>query len=87
MGYVLAMIKVDVLILSRVREEAASGAARRARLAARLSLAEIAALCGVDPSTVWRWERGKRAPRGEPALLYAQVLGDLAAQVSVEVSR
>ncbi|MEW1611479.1 helix-turn-helix transcriptional regulator [Streptomyces sp. NPDC088744] len=81
------MIKADVLILSRVRENAASGAARRTRLAARLSLTEIAALCGVDPSTVWRWEQGKRAPRGEPALLYAQVLGDLTAQVSAEASR
>ncbi|MFF4367286.1 helix-turn-helix domain-containing protein [Streptomyces sp. NPDC001594] len=87
MGYVRAMINADVLSLSRVREEAISGAARRTRLAARLSLAEIAALCEVDPSTVWRWERGKRAPRGEPALRYAQVLGDLTAQVSGEASR
>ncbi|WP_030726318.1 helix-turn-helix domain-containing protein [Streptomyces sp. NRRL S-237] len=72
------MIRTDVLRLAQVRADAASGAAMRTRAAARLSLSEIADLCGVDPSTVWRWERGKRSPRGEAALAYARVLEDLA---------
>ncbi|MFI6469007.1 helix-turn-helix domain-containing protein [Streptomyces sp. NPDC050516] len=82
------MIRTDVLRLVRVRTEASSGAARLARIKARLSLSEIAELCGVDPSTIWRWERGKRVPRGEPALRYGQVLDDLAdGQLTGEAAR
>ncbi len=71
------MIRTDVLRLAWVRAAANSGAARQARTDARLSLSEVAQLCGVDPSTVWRWEQGKRVPRGEAALQYARVLDDL----------
>lgn len=77
-GYGRNMISTNALRLVQVRAKASSGVARLARMNARLSLAEIAELCGVGPSTVWRWELGKRAPRGEPALRYAQILEDLA---------
>ncbi|WP_408909925.1 helix-turn-helix domain-containing protein [Streptomyces luteolus] len=77
-GYGRAMISADVLRLVQVRVKASTGAARLVRMNARLSLAEVAELCGVGASTVWRWEQGKRVPRGEPALRYAQILEALA---------
>ncbi|MGW2365121.1 helix-turn-helix domain-containing protein [Streptomyces sp. NPDC001667] len=78
------MIRTDVLQLAWVRDAAMSGAARQARTGARLTLSEIADLCEVDPSTVWRWEQGKRAPRGEAAFRYAGVLRALACRDTLE---
>ncbi|GHC37874.1 helix-turn-helix transcriptional regulator [Streptomyces mobaraensis] len=78
------MVRTDVLQLVWVRDAAMSGSARQARTEARLTLSEIAELCEVDPSTVWRWEQGKRAPRGEAALRYARVLRALAYRDSRE---
>lgn len=63
--------------IARVRELIATGAARRIREAARLSLAEMAKPCHVTASAVWRWEQGKRMPRGEAALRYAALLDGL----------
>ncbi|WP_372411839.1 helix-turn-helix domain-containing protein [Streptomyces luteireticuli] len=70
--------RTEINSLSRVRASAFSGQARQTRLSAHLSLSELAKVCGVDASTVWRWEQGKRVPRGEPALRYARVLDTLA---------
>ncbi|MET9413265.1 helix-turn-helix transcriptional regulator [Streptomyces klenkii] len=78
------MIRSDALQLAWVRAAAVSGTARQARTDARLTLSEIAELCEVDPSTVWRWEQGKRAPRGEAALRYARVLRALVCRDSME---
>lgn len=64
----------DVVRLLRVRELARSGEARRLRLDAGLSLAEMGAPCGVDQATVWRWETGRRRPKGAPALTYEEIL-------------
>jgi len=52
----------------------ASGEARRIRHAADLSLAEMSRVVGVDLSTVGRWERRERVPRGAAALKYAELL-------------
>jgi DNA-binding transcriptional regulator YiaG len=60
--------------LSRVRSLAASGDARAVRERAGLSLSEMAGTIGVGISTLSRWERAERAPRGEAALAYARVL-------------
>lgn len=70
----------DALRLTRIRADAASGAAREQRRAARLSLEEIAAIIGVDQSTIWRWENGKRSPRGAAALKYAKLMETLQRQ-------
>lgn len=67
----------DAVKLAEVRALATSGAARRIRQRANLSLAEVAAACGVDQSTVHRWECGKRSPRGPAALRYAALLDAL----------
>jgi len=57
-----------------VRRALASGAARRIREHADLSLAEMAKGVPVDPSTLWRWETGRQCPRGAAALRYAALL-------------
>ncbi|MEU1497031.1 helix-turn-helix transcriptional regulator [Streptomyces sp. NPDC005732] len=67
----------QLLRLADVRAALSTGEAQRLREAADLSISEIARACGVDQSTVWRWERGTRRPRGEAALLYGQLIEDL----------
>ena len=67
----------ELATLATLRRSAASGVARAARLAAGLSLGEVASAVGVTASTVMRWERGERAPQGAPALAYAEVLRKL----------
>lgn len=74
------MNHAPILRLAGVRAAAASGEARRLREAARLSIGEVAKACGVDQSTVWRWERGTRRPRGESALRYADLIDSLRAE-------
>lgn len=64
----------DAQGLALVRHLAWSGEARSRRERARLSLSEVARTCGVDTATVWRWETGRRRPRGDPALRYLQLL-------------
>jgi transcriptional regulator with XRE-family HTH domain len=60
--------------LAEVRRLAASGEARRRRQEAGWSLSEMADPVHVDQSTIWRWELGKRRPRGPAALRYGRVL-------------
>ncbi|MGW0169526.1 helix-turn-helix domain-containing protein [Streptomyces sp. NPDC003343] len=67
----------QLLRLAEVRAAVSSGEARRLREAADLSISEIAHACGVDQSTVWRWERGVRKPRGRLALAYGELLDSL----------
>ena len=72
------MTNHDALRLSRLRLLTENGRARELRLAARLSLLEMAAACGVSHVCVSRWERDERRPRGAPALRYAALLDALA---------
>lgn len=64
--------------LSRLRALTQSGEARVIREHARLALSDIAQSINADPSSVGRWERGERLPRGEVALKYARLLERLA---------
>jgi transcriptional regulator with XRE-family HTH domain len=67
--------------LAKVRHLCSTGTARLIRQGAHLSLAEMAGEAGVaSPSTVLRWERGERMPRGEPALRYLETLEQIARQ-------
>ena len=59
--------------LTRIRESASQGETREARLAARLSLAEVAVVLEVSKTTLSRWERGLRRPTGAAALRYARL--------------
>lgn len=60
--------------LARVRDQCASGEAKRLREDAGLSLSEVASSVGVDTSSVWRWESALRRPRGPAALRYERLL-------------
>lgn len=55
--------------------------ARRVREAAGLSLTDVAPAIPADYSTVARWERGERVPRGRAALRYAQLIERLRRQI------
>lgn len=71
------MTGTEVLKLARVRRLAREGIARRVRLDAGLSLADVAEAVGVAVATLSRWEHGVRRPTGEPALRYADLLAQL----------
>lgn len=71
--------------LARVRSLTRSGVARSIRLAAGLSLREVAETVGVGLTTVWRWEAGDgpggRTPGNtEAARRYGRLLEELLAQ-------
>jgi DNA-binding transcriptional regulator YiaG len=68
---------VDLLEVSRVRSLTKAGRAREIRVHACVSAAEVAAALGVSPSTVLRWEEGERAPRGDIARRYGELLEGL----------
>lgn len=61
-----------------VRDMAADGRARALRVAARVSLSEVARPLGVTESAVSRWETGSRSPRGKAAVAYGLLLAELA---------
>lgn len=65
------------MALVNARRLAADGTAQQIRLAARLSLSEVAAACGVSPPTIHRWETGARRPRGQAAVRYSHFLETL----------
>ena len=56
------------------RHVAFSGAGRQIRRIAGLSLSELAAVIGVDKSTLSRWERGLERPRTDAAIRYEEAL-------------
>jgi len=62
------------ILIAAARRHATSGSGKTIRETALLSRAEIAAVVGVDESTVWRWEQGQQVPRGKRAVKWAQVL-------------
>jgi transcriptional regulator with XRE-family HTH domain len=70
----------EAQLAASARALALSGAARAIRLAAHLSLSEMAGLVEVAPSTLSRYERQQRSPRTEHAVRYGRVLGELAAR-------
>ncbi|MDP9949158.1 MULTISPECIES: helix-turn-helix transcriptional regulator [Streptomyces] len=78
------MNTAHALRLVQLRAAISCGETRQLRVAARLSISEMAAACGVDQSTLWRWEQGKRLPRGERAFRYADVIDSLRDQVDDE---
>jgi excisionase family DNA binding protein len=67
------------LELAEARLLASGGSGRVVREAAGLSLNDVGRACGVHASTILRWERGDRRPRGIPAALYVRLIPDLAA--------
>ena len=68
----------QALKLVEARRLAASGDGKTVREAAGLSLHEVAAVIGLSVSGLFRWENGERVPRGERAVAWAELLGQLA---------
>ncbi|NEN07611.1 helix-turn-helix transcriptional regulator [Diaminobutyricibacter tongyongensis] len=68
------MTKTDPAKIAKARAAASNGEGRALRLKNRLSLSEVASVCEVDQSAVWRWEQGERAPRAAAAIRYANLL-------------
>lgn len=64
----------DLLELSHARSLVASGTTRSIRIAAGLSLRDVASALEVAPSTVLRWERGERVPGKVAGPAYARLL-------------
>jgi transcriptional regulator with XRE-family HTH domain len=58
-----------------------SGEAQRIRIDAGLSLREVADAVNVSVSALHRWEAGDRRPRGDAAIRYAHLLGELSADL------
>ena len=65
--------------LAEARRLAASGTGRVVREASDLSMGDVARACGVQPSTVLRWERNERRPSGDAALRYLALMHELSA--------
>ena len=72
--YYFCMDAEQALLLSRTREKAKSGAARKLRRTKDLSLPEVAEVVGVSSPTISRWESGTCSPKGEAALRYGRFL-------------
>ncbi|MEU7384935.1 helix-turn-helix transcriptional regulator [Streptomyces sp. NPDC042207] len=68
------MTPAELKAVSRVRSMAARGELKAARVTRHLTLAEIAAGIGADPSTIYRWEVGESVPRAAHALRWAQLM-------------
>lgn len=76
---ILDMRWSDADRLMRVREQAASGEARRLRERARFSLKEMGSMIGTSSQNLSRWELGVTTPRYEQGLRWARILERLAA--------
>ena len=70
-------ITTDVLEIARARDLARSGTGRTIRVSAGLSLSEVGQAVGIAASTVLRYERGERMPRGGPGVAWARLMRQL----------
>jgi DNA-binding transcriptional regulator YiaG len=73
----ITTVSDQLLDLVQVRALTKSGRAREIRVAAGLSLADVAGAIGVSPACVQRWERDLRRPYGDPALRFGALLAAL----------
>ena len=69
--------------IARARHLCETGRARDLRVAAGVSLSEMAADVGVTDATIAGWERvpPRFLPRGQNAVRYARILDHLAAEM------
>lgn len=72
----------DATLVVRARELAATGEAKRIRVASNLPIGDLARAIDVNMTTLWRWENGERSPRGDRAVRYARALAKLAKAAS-----
>jgi DNA-binding transcriptional regulator YiaG len=67
----------ELKLIIEGRETARSGRGARLRRVAGISQAELGRAIGVTSTTVSRWERGERQPRGHHAVAYLSALREL----------
>lgn len=67
----------NLVQVATVRRWCVTGEAHARRVAARLSLGEVAQAAGVDAATIRKWETGTRTPRRDAALRYYAILDSL----------
>ena len=72
-------MRIDLVKVSRARRLCMDGQGRRLRVAAQVSVRELAQAVGVNPATVCRWETGESAPRPDAAVRWVDALQQLAA--------
>ncbi|GEM_PF-2355293 len=64
----------ELRTVAAVRRMLRSGEAREMRIAAQVSVSELAQVVGVSEGTLWRWENGTRVPRPAQAVALAVAL-------------
>lgn len=72
------MSTFNAAAVARARELSGSGVAREIRLAAHLSLREMAAACDCSVATLWAYENHKSRVSARIAPRYLRVLDELA---------
>lgn len=68
------MNRRDLELIVATRAALKNQSARARRAAAGVRQVEMAAVCGVSPSTVSQWEAGLRSPAADHALAYGRAL-------------
>lgn len=68
------MNRRDLELIVATRAALKNQSARGRRAAAGVRQVEMAAVCGVSPSTVSQWEAGLRSPAADHALAYGRAL-------------
>lgn len=71
------MRPADLALIAATRSDLASGRARQAREAARVTQTEMAGTLGVHRSAIGHWESGRCAPGAAHALAYGRLLRTL----------
>jgi transcriptional regulator with XRE-family HTH domain len=71
------MTTKELVRVAEMRRRFESGEAKMLRVTAGLTLSEAAQAAGVSSVSLWRYENGKRSPRGPEALAYARFLEQL----------
>ena len=69
----------EMVLVSRVRALARTGAARAYREEAHIGLREMARMLGADAGMLSKWERGVHSPKPGEALAWAEALRRLGA--------
>lgn len=72
----------ELVALALIRQLAATGEARRRRIAAKLRQTEMASGLHVRPGTLSRWESGERIPSAVAALAWLSALQLIAGATS-----
>ena len=78
MEYETRLGSEELLRIRALRTMLSSGEARRRRIQAGFTFGEISAACGVAASTVASWESGEKRPCTRRALVYLEILEQLA---------